>query len=132
VPVMSAVHRALVAVGREFGPGQVPWAITHRDLIGGIDELQSSAVARVTRLVELLRDEIERRLPASAPPVLASAAASAAIGAAVAALVTWAEAGTSRGALSPTLERALSPVCDGFQRTIDSLAVPVAPRTPML
>lgn len=119
-PVMREVRQALLTVGTRFGPRQVPWAITHRALIGGAQELQSSAVVRVTRLVTVLEDFLLARLPGS-PALLARAAASSAIGAAVAALLTWAEAGTTRGDLTPSLDAAITPVCEGYQRAIDAL-----------
>lgn len=119
--VMADVRRALLAVGRGFGSAQVPWAITHRDLIGGAQELEASAVLRLSRIVRMLADEITRRTPGAPGALLALAAASAAVGAAVAAALTWTEAGTTRGELTPYLEAALDPVCAGYQAAIDAL-----------
>lgn len=120
-PVMRTVRQALLAVGGSFGPAQVPWAITHQELIGGVDELQASAVTRLSRLVGVLSSEIGRRVRGAQGELLARSAASAAVGAAVAATVTWTQAGTTRGALTPYLDAAITPVCLAYQESIAAL-----------
>ena len=114
-PVMQAVMDALLEVGRDFGPSRVPWALTHYSLIGGVGELQASAMSRLAAQARVLALFVESR---GAAPAIARAASYAALGAAVAAAQDWANAGTSRGDLEPYLTRALAPVCSGFQTSL--------------
>jgi AcrR family transcriptional regulator len=108
---MTAVLDALLALGREFGPGRVPFALTQYELIGSVHELQASALTRFTAQAAIIREYLMRR---GVDRLRASAAAYAAIGAAVAAGQAWAAAGTCRGDVEDYLRAALEPVVAGF------------------
>lgn len=112
-PVMQAVQDAILAMGRQFGPSRVPFALTQYFLIGSVHELQASALTRFTRQAKVLREFIEGR---GTDSLRARAAAYAALGATIAAAQTWAASGTTRGELEPYLRVALDPVIAGFQR----------------
>jgi len=134
-PVMSSVRNALLTVAEQFGPTRVPWALTHYAMIGGVHELQVSAMVRLGAETGIISDFILRHRSNFGPGVdvgpnpgpnpsrelLASAAAFAAIGATVAAALRWAQLGTTRGPLAPQLDTALIPLCDGYQRALDAL-----------
>lgn len=111
---MGAVHHALVAVARQFGPQRVPWALTQHDTIGDVPELYSAAVSRLAGHVRLIADFLETRNGHAFAPMMAQAAAWAAVGASVAAVRSWAAAGTSRGELELYIADALVPACRGF------------------
>ena len=117
---MSAIRDALLAVGSDFGPNRVPWALTQYSMIGSVHELQASAMGRLSAQARVLGSFVADRLPASARG-LGRAASFAAFGAAVAAAQDWANAGTSRGEFAPYLDAAVTPVCRGFQDAIDGL-----------
>jgi AcrR family transcriptional regulator len=120
-PFMTAIREALLEVARSFGPGRVPWALTQYTLIGGADQLQASGMSRLADHTRALVAFADAHLPLSARP-LGHAACYASLGAALAAARDWASAGTSRGGLEPWLDAALTPLCEGFQRAIDSSA----------
>lgn len=111
-PPMTAVHAALLEVAAAFGSTRVPWALIHHELIGSQNELQASAMSRLSAHARVVRDFVAARMPHS--PALATAASYATIGAAVAAARSWAEAGSGRGELAPYMSAALEPVCRGF------------------
>jgi AcrR family transcriptional regulator len=117
-PVMTAIHEALLATGRHFGPSRVPWALTQYSLIGSVHELQASAISRLAAHATLLDEYIVRRAPL-AGEATARAAAYAILGATIGAAQTWASAGTARGPFEPYLDEALTPVCRAFAPLID-------------
>jgi AcrR family transcriptional regulator len=128
VPIMTAVRGALLNVAAQFGPGRVPWALTHYAMTGSVHELQASAMVRLEAESRIIAEFLSRSLTAvhntdqaATGKLLASAAAFAAIGATVAAALSWAQLGTGRGSLAPHLDAALLPVCDGYQRAFDAL-----------
>lgn len=118
-PVMSAVQDAVLALAAQFGPGRLPLAVTQYELMGTDAELESSGLPRFLGLVRLLSDEVARRAGASAADLLPRSIASAVIAAAVAAAAVWARSGVRRGDLRPVVERAVAPVCAGFQWALD-------------
>lgn len=138
VPIMTAVRGALLNVAAQFGPGRVPWALTHYAMTGSVHELQASAMVRLEAESRIIAEFLSRSLTAvnntdqaATGKLLASAAAFAAIGATVAAALSWAQLGTGRGSLAPHLDAALLPVCDGYQRAFDALGRPsLAPDAP--
>ncbi|WP_170061953.1 TetR family transcriptional regulator [Compostimonas suwonensis] len=115
-PVMAGTRTAFLTVADGFGPGAVPWILTQYEAIGGNNEVQVSAVSRFVALASVVRFHLASRLdlPSTHPEVLAAAYALTA--ATIAAAQAWAAAGVTRGALTPYLDRALAPVCDGFER----------------
>lgn len=108
----EAVHHALLSLADRFGTADVPWALTHSDVMGTTVELQASAVARLTAQAALLARFVQARDPGAAPLALPFAWAVLAAGAAAAA--TWARSGVHRGALGPYVDDAVAPVCAGF------------------
>lgn len=110
-PLHTVLH-AILAVGREFGPTRVPFALTQHDLVGSVHELQASALARFTRQARLIAGYLgEAGLESST----AQAATYASLGAAIAGAQSWAAAGTGRGDLEPYLRAAVEPVIRGFE-----------------
>ena len=117
-PVMQAIQDAILRLGAEFGPSQVPFALTQYALIGSVHELQASALMRFTRQAKVLHEFVTKRLP-GLDATLARAVSYAALGATVAAAQEWSAAGTSRGALDDYLRTALAPVVGGFGAALE-------------
>ena len=111
-PTIDRLHDALLGAASLLGPSDVPWVLTHFELIGSTHEVMASVIGRATRLSHL----IERAASASVEPALARSLSFACVGAVVASMMSWAEAGPDRGILAPHLERALSPLLQGFAR----------------
>ncbi|KJC63394.1 TetR/AcrR family transcriptional regulator [Agreia bicolorata] len=107
---IALLHDALLDAAGRLGPSDVPWVLTHFELIGSTHEVLASVIGRATRLSNV----IERCLGDSAPAALSRSLSFACLGAVVAAMTSWAEAGPGRGSLASHLERALSPVLAGF------------------
>ncbi|MFO7689151.1 MAG: TetR/AcrR family transcriptional regulator [Cryobacterium sp.] len=110
----DAVHRALLGLANQFGSGDVPWALTDRDVMGTTAQLQASALARGTRQAALVSRFVQSRDATTAP--LAAAFAWAVLAAAAQAAGVWARSGVQRGPLAPYIDDAISPVCAGFGR----------------
>jgi AcrR family transcriptional regulator len=110
---IDALREALLDAAGRLGPSDVPWVLTHFELIGSTHEVMASVVGRATRLADI----IERALGDSVPAAISRTLAFSCVGAVVAAMTSWAEAGPRRGSLAPHLERALSPVLTGFAAT---------------
>lgn len=111
---VESVRRAILAVGATFGPDRVPFVLTQYELIGSIGELQASAFARLSQHARL----IGRHLVAGGlDPERSRALSFALVAASVAAAASWAAAGTTRGPLTPYLERAIEPIITGFRAT---------------
>jgi AcrR family transcriptional regulator len=107
---IDALRTALLGAASLLGPSDVPWALTHFELIGSTHEVMASVIGRATRLSHI----IEREAGASTRPDIARSLAFACVGAVVAGMMSWAEAGPDRGFLAPHLERSLSPILAGF------------------
>jgi AcrR family transcriptional regulator len=107
---VERLRRALLGAASRLGPSDVPWALTHFELIGSTHEVMASVIGRATRLSHI----IEREAGASARPEISRSLSFACVGAVIAAMMSWAEAGPDRGFLAPHLERALSPILTGF------------------
>lgn len=117
-PVMDALRDALLVVGSGFGPATVPWVLTQSELIGGVHELQASALSRLARQAAVIATFVEERSARPLPTHLSRSVAYASVGAAVAAVQSWGAAGSTRGELVPYLEEALAPVCAGFASVV--------------
>ncbi len=117
--VMSCVRRAVLALASEFGPARVPIALTQFELMGTSAELEASALSRFLALVKALRIYVAHRLGEDPDALEPQAIATAVIGAAVAAATVWARAGVGRGALTPYVADAITPVCAGYQTMLD-------------
>jgi len=110
VTPIELLRDALLDVADRLGPSDVPWVLTHFELIGSTHEVMASAIGRATRLSNV----IERALGDSAPAAVSRSLSFACVAAVIAAMTSWAEAGPDRGSLAAHLERALSPVLAGF------------------
>ena len=89
---------ALLATAARVGADRVPLAVAQADVLGVRDELELSAMPRLSRLERLLRTDggLEARVASAS---LAAATATA--------WMTWAAAGVGRGTLVETLARAV-------------------------
>jgi AcrR family transcriptional regulator len=112
VRTIDALREALLGAAAMLGPSDVPWALTHFELIGSTHEVMASVIGRVTRLSHI----VERTAGRSASAAVARSLSFACVGAVIAAMMSWAEAGPDRGLLSPHLDAALSPVLAGFDK----------------
>ncbi|WP_111718995.1 TetR/AcrR family transcriptional regulator [Homoserinimonas sp. OAct 916] len=119
IPLMKALADGIAALGHQFGPSEVPWALTQYDVIGDVAELQASALSRVMRIARILAEFIASRLTSGAAEAQnrAQSLAYAVTGAMIAGAQAWAAAGTGRGSLAPFLTAAVAPICAGFQHT---------------
>lgn len=104
---------ALDALAERLGDSNVPFALTHYDLLGSVDELQASAVARISKLARQMTAALERY---GFPPARARAASYAFVAGAISACQEWADAGTQRGPLKEYLRRAVAPLVDAFSQ----------------
>lgn len=119
---LPALRDVLLALGADYGPDSVPFVLTQRELIGGVHELQASAVSRFSAAARGIRSFlIAREIGADA----AQAVAYAVMGACVAATQAWAAAGPQRGALGAYVDAAVTPVLQGYA---ESLATSAAQR----
>ncbi|MBF4633702.1 TetR family transcriptional regulator [Agreia pratensis] len=107
---IELLRTALLDVAARLGPSDVPWVLTHFELIGSTHEVMASAIGRATRLSSV----IERALGDATSAAVSRSLSFACVAAVVAAMMSWAEAGPDRGSLASHLERALSPVLTGF------------------
>jgi AcrR family transcriptional regulator len=117
LPPLRAIGEALADVAGHFGPDRVPWILNQYEVVGSAEEVQASAIRRLTRNELVLRHFTAARLGTDADALLPRVIATTAIGAATAAVLAWAGAGPGRGALEPYLLRALAPLADGFERS---------------
>lgn len=116
---LTAVLDAVLAVGSEFGPHRVPFALTQHELMGSIHELQASALGRFTAQARVISQFLSQHGYA---PLSAQSAAYACLASAIAGAQSWAGAGTSRGPLEPYLRDALLPVVTGFKKAHENLS----------
>jgi AcrR family transcriptional regulator len=107
---VESIRTALLDAAAALGPSDVPWALTHFELIGSTHEVMASVIGRATRLTHV----IDGAASSFADPALARTLSFSCAGAVVAAMTNWAGAGPERGALAPHLDSALSPVLQGF------------------
>ena len=112
---MTAVLDALLAVGAEFGPSRVPFALTQHELVGSVHELRASALDRFSQQARQVAGFLTGE---GMSQERAMAAAYASLAAAIAGAQAWAAAGTSRGPLEPYLRDAVVPVTIGFESAL--------------
>ena len=108
---LDCVHRAIAAVGSTWGPQSVPFVLTQLPLIGSVNDLQASAVSRLTTHTSLISGFLEQTGHSAAR---ARVIAYAVIAASVAAATNWASAGSTRGDLVDHVDAAVSPILAGF------------------
>lgn len=112
-PVTDAVESALVHVASDHPRGRVPWALTQYELMGTLEVLKSSGLARFL----IVSGTIERFIASrrgGRDELGAKAAASAVTAATAAAAAQWAASGVSRNSLESYVREAVHPVCEGF------------------
>src|SRR5690606_2336972 len=98
---LPALRDVLLALGGDYGADAVPFALTQRELIGGVHELQASAVTRFVAAARSIRTFlVERGIPTD----MAQAVSYAVMGATVAATQSWAAAGPTPGTLAASLD----------------------------
>ncbi len=112
LPPTDAVHRALLRVADGFGSADVPWALTHSDVMGTSAELQASAVARITAQAAVVARFVQARDARTA--ALAEPFAWAVLAAGATAAAIWARSGVQRAPLARYVDAAVAPVCAGF------------------
>lgn len=110
---VQAVVAGLDTLAAQLGDTKVPFALTQYELIGNVGELQSSALARFSRLAGDIAAVLER---SGFPPARARTASYAIVAAAVSAAQEWADAGTRRGPLKNYLRQAVSPIAEALSR----------------
>jgi AcrR family transcriptional regulator len=110
----AAVAGALQVTAAATPAARVPWAVTHRELMGTGPELASSGLSRFLRVTDELAKYVERREP-GLPPSLVRACASSVAGAVMAAAGAWIAEGTSRRSLAEHIDSAVLPVLDGWR-----------------
>ena len=109
---LPALRDVLLALGGDYGADAVPFALTQRELIGGVHELQASAVTRFVAAARSIRTFlVERGIPTD----MAQAVAYAVMAACVAATQSWAAAGPQRGALGAYIDATVTPILAGYQ-----------------
>jgi len=110
---MGMILKALDSLADRLGETSVPFALTQHDLVGSVDELQASALARFS----VLAREMATALSACGfPAARARTASYAVIAAAVSASQEWADSGPQRDSLKYYLRRATSPIAEAFSR----------------
>ena len=108
---MTAIVRALDSLADRLGATAVPFALTQSDLVGSVDELQASALARFSKLAR----EIAATLTSFGVSAAQARTASYAIlAAAISAAQEWADAGPQRGPLTGYLRAAVEPIAQAF------------------
>ncbi|MBX0298554.1 TetR/AcrR family transcriptional regulator [Cryobacterium sp. 1639] len=119
-PVTESVRQALLRVAAGFGPGRVPWSVTHDQVMATTSELAASALARLLVQAGLVHEFVGARPghAVDADPV-GRAFSTAVVAAAATAAAEWAAAGVGRGDLGPYVDVAISPVCAGFATVLD-------------
>lgn len=116
--VMEAVRLAMLDLASGFGPAQVPWALTHAELMHTTGELEASALSRFRAAAGELGGFVARRSGRDPGDLLCRSFAMAVLAATAAAAIGWAQAGVQRGALVPYVDAAVSPVCNGYRASL--------------
>ena len=108
---MMAIVSALDALADRLGATAVPFALTQSDLIGSVDELQASALARFSKLA---RDMEATLTGFGVSAAQARTASYSILAAAISAAQEWADAGPHRGPLTGYLRGAVEPIAQAF------------------
>ena len=99
---------AISATASEIGPERVPLAVTQADVMGTGEELVSSGLARVGRLVTMVRTAIMANSGQDHDELVVAVRANALAGALVAAWSAWIREGVERRPLSTYLNAAIA------------------------
>lgn len=113
---MGRVRAALIRVAEDHPRTRVPWALTQYELMGTREVLMSSGFARFLRVSQTISVFLTGRNERDGTDAvgLASAAAASVTAAAASGAAEWAAAGVHRRPLPDYVDRAIRPVCDGF------------------
>lgn len=114
---LEGIRSAIIGLVSEITPDRIPLAITQWELMGVREDLLASGLPRFAALATIVQRHLDSRC-AAVDALDARAASFAIVGAVAAASERWASAGPDRGSFSDMLDRAVSPVCDGFARTV--------------
>lgn len=104
IPLLDAIR----TVAREVGPERVPLAVTQSDVMGTGEELVASGLARVARLVGLIRTAFGLEVGGDRRSLAVNVRANALAGAIVAAWGSWIVGGVGRSALADYVDEALA------------------------
>ncbi|MEO7147282.1 MAG: helix-turn-helix domain-containing protein [Terrimesophilobacter sp.] len=99
---------AVSATASEIGPERVPLAVTQAEVMGTGEELVSSGLVRVGRLVSMVRAAIMAHPPQEHDELVVAVRANVLAGALVAAWSTWIRGGVERRPLSRYLDEAIA------------------------
>lgn len=112
---VEIVCRAAIAVAGGVSVASIPPAVAQADAMGARTAVAEAGAALVLEQARRLRVEL-RALDPDGDEVDQAAFAWAVVGAVAAAAEAWMRAGTSRGSLEVTVERALAPIAAAFAR----------------
>ena len=108
---MTAIVSALDSLADRLGATAVPFALTQSDLVGSVDELQASALARFSKLA---REMAATLTGFGVSAAQARTASYAILAAGISAAQEWADAGPHRGPLAGYLRSAVEPIALAF------------------
>ena len=108
---LEKVEEALLAAAAELGADQVPLALTQYELVGSVQELQASAIARLSDQANIITAFLTGY---GMSPARARAAAYACMAAVISGAQEWASAGPQRDPLQGFVREAVVPIISGF------------------
>ncbi len=108
---LRRVEEAFLEVAAPLGADRVPFALTQHELIGSVEELQASAITRLSAQATLVTSFLTGH---GIPAPRARAAAYACMAAVIAGSQEWASQGPARDPLDTYLREAIAPVFTGF------------------
>ncbi|MBC7723722.1 MAG: TetR family transcriptional regulator [Burkholderiaceae bacterium] len=117
VAPLDGIRSAIISLVADITPDRIPLAITQWELMGVREDLLASGLPRFAALAAIVQRHLESRCHL-APALETRAAAFAVVGAVAAASELWASGGPERGSFSGMLDRAITPVCEGFARSV--------------
>lgn len=108
---LKRVKEVILSVAAQIGAGRVPFALTQHELIGSVEELQASAISRLSAQATFVTAFL---VDHGMPGPKARAASYACMAAVIAGSQEWASQGTTRAPLDVCLTAAIAPVIAGF------------------
>lgn len=104
----DSIFDAILHTANEVGSERVPLAVSQSDVMGTRDELVSSGLLRVTKLVELIRQAIVTQEGSGGRTLATTVRANACAGAVIAAWESWIFSGVDRRPLKDYIRDALA------------------------
>lgn len=108
---LRRVEEVILGLAAQLGTDRVPFALTQHELIGSVEELQASAISRLSAQATLVTAFLVGH---GMPAPRARAAAYACMAAVIAGSQEWAAQGPTRASLDACLAEAIAPVMVGF------------------